>query len=222
MDIEILQPPINRWNKSWISPGPVGSVGDVLMSVRLKHNCPEAPIRWDPTFSGREEKFYGSNVQDGQKRGFSSAGGPAENMVYNWEVTRPLLTTKGFRYQDVRGPDKSSETIMGPTPKYPWKNQVSQVYKAKSTGNKFLPLPNGYQMKDVPRGGLYPSVVETAAGTRPMRNSFIPQPQTLPGGPSVVEPVKEEQPNITDLFSPAVSGFIPPPSSRGSTTGRRQ
>lgn len=56
---------INRWNNSFIQPGSVGSVGDVHVTPRLKHSCPELPIRWSRTYSGEGALQAGSNVQDG-------------------------------------------------------------------------------------------------------------------------------------------------------------
>lgn len=143
MDIKILQPPINRWNKGWISPGAVGSVGDTHLNVRLKHNHPDAPLRWDDLTAGRKAMKFGSNVQDGQRSSFISGFSSAQQLSYNWELERPLTAKVGYRYQDVRAPDKKSETIMGTTPKYPWKNQVYSVFTAKTTGDSFLPSPGG-------------------------------------------------------------------------------
>jgi hypothetical protein len=190
MDIKILQPPINRWNKGWISPGAVGSVGDTHLNVRLKHNHPDAPLRWDDLTAGRKAMKFGSNVQDGQRSSFISGFSSAQQLSYNWELERPLTAKVGYRYQDVRAPDKKSETIMGTTPKYPWKNQVYSVFSAKTTGDSFLPSPGGYPIRDQPRGGLYPVQRAVAGGTQPNPSPY--DNIVVSAGASVPENVPED------------------------------
>jgi hypothetical protein len=61
------QRPLNRWDYDRIQPGPVGSVGDVLCTPRFKHSYPDAPLRFDNMFRGKNGVFLGSNVSDGQR-----------------------------------------------------------------------------------------------------------------------------------------------------------
>ena len=50
LSIDNVRHHLNTWNNKYIAPGPVSSVGDVLLGVRLKHSAPNLPLRWDPKF----------------------------------------------------------------------------------------------------------------------------------------------------------------------------
>lgn len=141
-----------------ISPGLVGSVGDVLGSVRLRQSAPDMMLRYDQVFSGKNEPSTGSNVQDGYSLSYSSGGGPARTIDGEW-VNNNFKTNHGWVYQDLRAPDKTLTEIMGSTGRYDWYNRVANTYQAKITGDMFLPLPNGLQPSGVPRGGQVPRVI---------------------------------------------------------------
>jgi len=138
-----------------ISPGLVGSVGDVLASVRLKQSTPALPMRFDPAY----EPMYGSNVQDGFSYSFTSGGGPAATEQQVRRFHPPERSVVGTRYQDMRAPDKTLEPIMGSTGRYDWYNRVANVYQAKVTGDMFLPLPGPFEPRSVTRGGQVPRIV---------------------------------------------------------------
>jgi hypothetical protein len=141
-----------------ISPGVVGSVGDVLNSVRLRQSAPDMMLRYDQVFSGRNEPRSGSNVQDGYSYSYTSGGGPSRTLDSNW-TNKKFKTAHGWIYQDLRVPDKTLTEIMGSTGRYDWYNRVANTYQAKITGDMFLPLPGGYQPSGVPRGGQVPRII---------------------------------------------------------------
>jgi hypothetical protein len=145
-------------NTMILSPGLVGSVGDVLGSVRLKQSAPEMKLRYDQIFSGKNEPRSGSNVQDGYSYSYASGGGPARTLDSNW-VNKKFKTNHGYIYQDMRAPDKTLTPVMGSTGRYDWYNRVANTYQAKITGDLFLPLPGGYKPSGVPRGGQVPRVI---------------------------------------------------------------
>lgn len=142
-------------NTRLISPGVVGSVGDVLAAVRLKQSTPALPMRFDPAY----EPMYGSNVQDGFSYSFTSGGGPAATKQQIRQYYPPERSVVGVRYQDVRAPDKTLEPIMGSTGRYDWYNRVANVYQAKVTGDMFLPLPGPFKPTSVTRGGQVPRII---------------------------------------------------------------
>lgn len=159
--------PLNRWDHSSIRPGVVGSVGDVNMTPRLKHSHPDMPLRFERSFSGKNEAFLGSNVQNGTQKSYDSGGGPARTVDSNWGGRRRFQTRHGYVFQDVRKPDDLVVPVLGETPDYSWRNQVATSYEAKRTGELFLPLPGGYDLAQgqVPRGGAIPRVTDIVPGT---------------------------------------------------------
>lgn len=85
--------------------------------------------------------------------------------------------TNFFRhYQDLRAPDKLTQPLMGSTPDYSWHNKLATNYEAKRTGDKFLPLPGGYQPSpgELTRGGMYPMTTDLVPGQAP--GSIIENP----------------------------------------------
>lgn len=176
--------PLNRWDHDSIRPGAVGSVGGVNMQPRFKHSAPDLPIRWDPYFSGKREVPLGSNVSDGQTTGYSSGGGPARTIDSNWGGRRNFRTSHGWYYQDMRTPDKLVTSFLAATPDYSWHNKLAKNYEAKRTGNKFLPLPGGYQPSpgEVPRGGSEPRITDIVPQEGEIQTvmSTYPQAQTQP------------------------------------------
>lgn len=161
--------PLNRWDHSRIQPGSVGSVGDVNVTPRFKHSMPELPIRFDPYFRGKNAPFLGSNVQNGTQPSYDSGGMPAYTVDSNWGGRRNFKTRHGYIYQDLRAPDKLTQPLLGETPDYSWHNKIAKVYEAKTTGNKFLPLPSGYipSPGEITRGGAFPRTRDFEPGTMP-------------------------------------------------------
>jgi len=157
--------PLNRWDYSSIRPGSVGSVGDCLITERLKSSLP-GDFRWDPNTFGNNESDYGSSVQDGSKQSFNSGGGPARTLDTNWGGRRRFETSHGWRYQDLRVPDKRIEPVLGAMPQYSWHNRIATVNNARTTGNLFT-VPRGGVLEGpsgVTRGGNFPLVTAVVGG----------------------------------------------------------
>lgn len=168
-------------NRCRISPGIVGSVGDSLSGVRLKQSTPDMKMRYDSMFSS---PYNGSNVQDGYSKSFTSRGkGPT--------VQEGRLKKKGFQkvygwqYQDLRPGATTKEPIVGSLGRMDWKNHLATTYRAKMMGDAFLPLPGPYVGRDLPRGGMVPSV-QTDSGSTPIEiitpssSQGLQQPSLLP------------------------------------------
>ena len=164
-----------------ISPGVVGSVGDALGGVRLKQSAPDMPMRYEAAFAGVNTPITGSNVQDGFSYSYSSGGGPARTLESGW-ANRGFKTNHGWRYQDLRAPDTTLETLTLPTERYSWYNKIATIYEAKRTGDLFLPLPGPYEPTSLTRGTQYPVVTERMAPT----NEFKTTPGTQKDKPKEI------------------------------------
>jgi hypothetical protein len=94
----------------------------------------------------------GSNVQDGYVKSFDSRGRNAKLEDSKWGYSDGFKIQNGWKFQDLREPDKASEPIMAETAQYSWVNQLVSNYNAQRTGNLF-PAPGPYvtQKGDVPR-----------------------------------------------------------------------
>jgi hypothetical protein len=142
-----------------ISPGVVGSVGDVNVGVRLKHSSPDMPLRYQEGSIGYESQRYGSNVQDGTIPSYDSKGYGARVVDSSWGSGRSFKTSHGWVSQDLRAADRIMEPVLGATPRYTWYNKIARVVEAKRTGEHFLPLPGAYEPTSTPRGGQMPRVI---------------------------------------------------------------
>lgn len=177
--------PYNRWDHSSIRPGPVGSVGDVLITPRLKSSLP-GNFNWDAEYYGNKESLYGSSVSDGSYVSFNSGGGPARTLDSNWGMRRRFRTMHGWYYQDLRAPDKNVEPEMGSLPQYNWRNRIATVNNAKSTGDLFMPLPTVELPTDgLPRGGLFPRVTDVIGGAE---DAGFDGNDTVNAGPPLLNP----------------------------------
>lgn len=167
--------PLNRWDFDSIRPGPVGSVGDCLVTPRLKSSLP-GDFRWQKEYYGKNESLYGSAISDGMYLSFNSGGGPSKTIDSNWGGRRRFRTSHGWYYQDMRAPDKTVEPVMGALPQYSWRNKIATNIRARTTGNLF-PIPAGGILEPpngITRGGQYPRVTDVVSG------------DTTPGGPGGV------------------------------------
>lgn len=180
----------NHWT---ISPGPVGSVGDVNLQVRLKHNTPDAPLRFDSSFSGKNLKYLGSYVQDGAY----GSGAPARTIQRKMGIRNAQKTDIGWRKQDIIPVDRTTLPKYAPLGPYTWNNKRAQVFRAKVTGQAFLPTPGGYdssllqETRSIARGNQVPRVVLTESGAAPTPSqlNYIAEANNLARqGGTVVEP----------------------------------
>lgn len=158
--------PINRWDKDSIRPGPVGPVGDVNLQVKLKTSSPDLPQRYDKTFSGKNEVWSGSNISDGQWTGFTSGGRGAVVLSSRWQTRSGFRTPVGWMIENIVPVDRTRMAKMVPLGQYSWESDKARIYKAKATGEQFLPLPMGYTKKetDVPRGSHFPRIIASSIG----------------------------------------------------------
>jgi len=156
---------LNRWDKDSIRPGPVGSVGDVNLQVQLRKSSIDLPERYDPTFSGKNEAWLGSNVSDGSYHGWTSGGRTAtviQKALPNNQTGGK--TAVGWVMQNVVAADRSSMTKMTPLGRFGWDTTVGSVLKAKNSGDMFLPLPEGYEKSGLSRGSQYPRIIAESIG----------------------------------------------------------
>lgn len=157
MSGEVIGPrPFQTQSQQVISPGNVGSVGDVLGQVRIKQSYPDAPFAWDRTFSNWGSERLGSNVQNGQEGSYMSNGMGPVTIDFGWQRGQSNKTNLGWIYQDLKEPDKLVVPIDYPAPRYHWNNTVAKVCEAKVTGNKFIPLPGRFAPESITRGNATP------------------------------------------------------------------
>lgn len=155
-------PAIRKYkNTELIHPGPVGSIGDPLISSRLKSSL-AGNFNWDAEYYGQREPLFGSSISDGTRVSFNSGGGPARVNDSNWNGSRSFNTNHGYYYQDMVAPDKLVMPEQSSLPQYQWRNKIAEVRDAKRTGTLFLPLPQIDAPEGVPRGGAVPRVTDVA------------------------------------------------------------
>lgn len=193
-------PPLNRWDKARIAPGPVGSIGDALTSVRIKQSTPDMPIAYDKFFSAKNDSNRGSNVQDGSWASFADGGYGAE--VYARK--RQKKTNVGTFMQQMSSNDRSFESIVVPQPQVGTRTQAETILLRQ--GDKFQITPGGYgpEPGQLLRGGQVPRVVYTE-GT--LKQTMNPDGTYVRSGVnsgdaqnSVVEPIYPEAPMNTVVY----------------------
>lgn len=162
--LKIQHRPINRWDKDSIRPGPVGSVGDVNLQVKLRNSAPYLPQRYLRAFSGKNEVYSGSNISDGYWRGFTSGGGPALTVIENMPYRESFKTPVGYLFENIVPVDRSRVAKEVPLGRYDWESQKARIYKAKTSGDQFLPLPTAFVKDGLPRGSRYPIIVAESTG----------------------------------------------------------
>lgn len=164
--MEVYAAPVNVWNKDAIRPGPVGTVGDVLLGVRLKQSAPELAQRWDAAYSGKNEVYSGSNVSDGYSAGFTTGGGVARTIIKRMPYRQGFKTPVGWIKEDIKPVDRNRTALMGSLGQYSWDSQVNGIKRAGSTGEFFKPLPEGYErgVGQQPRGSQIPRIVAESTG----------------------------------------------------------
>jgi len=147
------------------------------MATRMRtSNAAMFPVMFQN--GGRQESRLGTDISDGDAIDQVNGGGLPARSIDRW--TNPALNNTmadlGDRWQDLRQSSRYVEPIVVGQNQYDFKNLVAQVEQAKLTGNRFLPLPGGYEGTNVQtRGGLFPSVVSSEAGagmTEPQRDKL--------------------------------------------------
>lgn len=174
--------PLNRWANDRISPGVVGSVGDVNLQSRLKSSLP-GEIRWEKETYGRNEPSFGANVSDGMHQSYASGGGPAKTVDGFIGGGRDMRTNVGWRFENLKPEDRADEPIVGEMPQLSWRMNLASVKNQQRTGQLFKFRPGGLidPPTGVPRGGKQPLVVGVDGGTQIFNGS--PSQTTLAFGP---------------------------------------
>lgn len=195
--MEILNVYSKSQNNWTIRPGPVGSVGEANIQVRLRGNTPDSGIKFVKYSSGDNERKYGSMIQDGM-----SGYGP--RVIDRKFGSRPQQKTSvGWRFQNIIPVDRSSTSVMASLGAYSWDNKRAQVLKAKVTGDKFLPTPGGYSVKNIEglsRGGQVPRVVLSESGAAPLPSINA----------NLTAPITESNELVVKTESDRPSGLRPP------------
>jgi len=196
--------PLNRWDYDSIRPGSVGSVGDCLITERLKSSLP-GDFRWKSDYFGKNESLYGSNVRNGYQRSFTSGGGPSKTIDSNWGGRRNFKVRHGWIMQDLVAPDTSVTSQLNPLPQYSWRNKIAQVNHARTTGDLF-PIPRGglIQGGGTPRGGQVPRVTDVVAGDTSLLESE-PGVNASTGSESTYRPSTSQ--GVNPNFKPHFSSF---------------
>lgn len=176
--------PLNEWDKRSIRPGPVGSVGDVLTSVRIKQSMPDMPFAYDKKFGPSTDILRGSNVQDGQWFSFSDHGYNAQVKKRKLNKAGSFKADVGWMHQDIVPVDRRTEPMLLDQPAQGFKTQVASILARQ--GDMFQTLPGGYgpQPGAILRGNQYPVNQSGISSTEPV-------PQTAQVLKSVVEPATD-------------------------------
>jgi hypothetical protein len=172
--IRDVEMPLNKWDKKSIRPGPVGSVGDVLTSVRIKQSTPDMPFAYNKTFNPKNDVLRGSNVQDGQWHSFSDNGYNARVVEKRLGRNRTFKTTTGWYHQDIIPTDKYVEPKVMPMGRTGWNTQVAEILSKQ--GTMFQETPGGYAPPSgvLPRGNQYPRQVSIPTSEPKIMNYDVP------------------------------------------------
>lgn len=171
-----------RWSDFIMSPGSVGSVGDVLPTSFLKTSCTDLPRRVDATFAGAFALPLGSVVQNGTDPDFLTGGLGARTIDSNWDLPRRRVPiAQGWRYQNMDPPDMLVEPLVASLGDFSWRHKLAKV-QDRVTG--FEQVPGEYSSSGIPRGGMVPRIVDFAEGDMVSeqlgRQSFLPQKPNTP------------------------------------------
>jgi len=115
------------WMSNYISPGVVGSVGDVNVAPQLKTSTPDFPPREYAEFSGRNLSRLGSYCQEI----------PPTLIDSRWQTKTDFRNIHGVRFQNVRPAARTNDPIMAFSQKYNF--QGGSVNAIKQFGNVFIP-----------------------------------------------------------------------------------
>jgi hypothetical protein len=160
MGVSQLTTSIKPQNVFPARPGPVGSVGDVLVKSQGRRSHPDLPLVFN-----KNVKNLGVNVQDGSEPSIIGAG-PANCDNGAFRGNRSFKHAYGYTYHDIQNIDKLTEPVLAPQGDVSWRSKIARPRIIKRTGQLFSIKPMGYQAAGPLRGGNYP-VVETSGGIEP-------------------------------------------------------
>lgn len=167
---------MNPWDKASIRPGPVGSVGDVLTSVRIKQSMPEMPFAYDKTFGPSSDMLRGSNVQDGRWESYFDGGYGAVTKKQRWSNNYTgFKTATGWIAQNIIPEQRATDPKVSSQPRQGFETQSAAILNRQ--GDMFGELPGGYKAPAgvLPRGGMLPRTVnrESVPKEEPGKDKWI-------------------------------------------------
>lgn len=206
--------PMNSWDKASIRPGPVGSVGDALTSIRIKQSMPEMPFAYDKTFNPETDVLRGSNVQDGRWESYFDGGYGAVTKKQRWNNNYTgFKTATGWIAQNIIPEQRTTDPKVGSQPRQGFETQAAAILNRQ--GDMFGELPGGYKAPAgvLPRGGMLPRTVNPES-----------IPKEVPGKDKWIKwdvPVERMKPIPTTggLLQSLVTNLLPTPSN--NLNGRR-
>ena len=203
--------PMNPWDKSSIRPGPVGSVGDVLTSVRIKQSTPDMPFAYDKTFGPSSDVLRGSNVQDGRCESYFDGGYGAVTKKQRWSNNYTgFKTATGWIAQNIIPEQRTTDPKVGSQGRQGFETQAAAILNRQ--GDMFGELPGGYKAPAgvLPRGGLLPRTVNPEA-----------MPNEIPAPINFSDPVQAKKPipTVGGLLQSLVTNTLPVPAN--NLNGRR-
>jgi hypothetical protein len=206
--------PMNPWDKSSIRPGPVGSVGDVLTSVRIKQSMPEMPFAYDKTFGPSSDVLRGSNVQDGRWESYYDGGYGAVVKKQRWSNNYTgFKTATGWIAQNIIPEQRTTDPKVGSQPRQGFETQAAAILN--NSGDMFGELPGGYKAPAgvLPRGGMLPRTVnqESIPKEVPTKDKWIKW--------DVPVEAKKPIPTVGGLLQSLITNTLPVPSN--NLNGRR-
>jgi hypothetical protein len=173
MDPRIENRPYQRWSDSYISPGPVGSLGDALVTPMLKTSYIEQPPRFDKAFGVTD----GTALQNGDDANYLHAG-VGRCIDSNWDIRRPKRKYQnGWKSINVQSPDMMTEPYVSQLGDFSWRNQVARV---TTTPYQMNP-PGEYVPAGTPRGGAVPRITEIYAD----EDTYLPTNYVSGFGPRI-------------------------------------
>jgi hypothetical protein len=193
--------PLNRWNNNYIAPGGVASISAPQQGVHMRTSC--SAMRHPKIELPNSE--VGSNVVDGNNPAMTLIGAPARSIEQAFDNETKLKN--GDWVQDLRPADRLTEPRIGPQFNRGWKEKVAKIYKASTTGSKFLPHPDAFGLprNQLPRGGNTPAITtegDINSSQNPFSQalrSYLRNPVDYRSGPSNVDlfrPPAAPQPRI--------------------------
>jgi hypothetical protein len=202
---------MNQWDKSSIRPGPVGSVGDVLTSVRIKQSMPEMPFAYDKTFGPNSDVLRGSNVQDGRWESYVDGGYGAVLKKQRWSNNYTgFKTATGWIAQNIITEQRTTDPKVSSQGRQGFETQAAAILN--KSGDMFGELPGGYKAPAgiLPRGGMLPRTVNPES-----------VPKEIPEKLDWAQPVMAKKPIPTTggLLQSLVSNLLPVPAN--NLNGRR-
>lgn len=203
---------MNPWDKASIRPGPVGSVGDVLTSVRIKQSMPEMPFAYDKTFGPSSDMLRGSNVQDGRWESYFDGGYGAVTKKQRWSNNYTgFKTATGWIAQNIIPEQRTTDPKVGSQPRQGFETQAAAILNRQ--GDMFGDLPGGYRAPAgvLPRGGLLPRTVNPGSVPKeePTKDKWM----------NWAKPVERPIPSASGLLRAIVSSQLP--VSSNNLNGRR-